>query len=461
MEEGFPESAEPDDADFILDRLQGLEKVISEEVIDQALAECGLDRQKSCRLSHRVMLWVVVAMGVLTHLPVRQVFKHARRMREGETTPPRNSLCDARQRLGVDPVRRLHERVVRPLATPQTPGAFYQEWRLMAIDGTLLDAPDTEANDRRFQRGNGGRGPGAFPHVRKVSLVELGTHVETALVIGGWQDAEQTLAPKLYDRLPADALLLADRGFYSVADWKTLDKQGVRLLFRIKSNLVLKPVKRLSDGSFLAKIYASSHDRKKDRNGVVVRVIEYTLADPQRTGHGETHRLLTNLLDAKKRPALELICLYHERWEIELVFDEQKTHHDPRRPGKPAHFRSETPAGVEQEVYAVSLGHFVVRALMAEAAAQTGRDPDRLSYTGCFRILQARLPECDGSSPEGLENWCRGLLWEMSQEVIEPRRNRINPRVVKRKMSKFAKKRPPHRHPPPLTKTFAETVLIG
>ena len=156
----------------------------------------------------------------------------------------------------------------------------------------------------------------------------------------------------------------------------------------------------------------------------------------------------------------ELACGYHERWEVELVFDEQKTHWDPRRAGKPAQFRSQTPAGVEQEVYALSLGHFVVRALMLETAKTDNRDVDRLSFTGCLRILQARLPECESSTPEGLEQWYRLLLQEMAQERIEPRRNRVNPRVVKRKMSKFQKKRPEHRGRPPLTKTFADTVVI-
>jgi hypothetical protein len=155
-----------------------------------------------------------------------------------------------------------------------------------------------------------------------------------------------------------------------------------------------------------------------------------------------------------------LACAYHERWEEELVFDEQKTHQDPRRPGKPAHLRSQTPAGVEQELYALSLGHFVVRALMLEAAKEDQLDVDRLSFTGCLRILQARLPECDSSTPIRLEQWYRLLLEEMAQERIEPRRHRVNPRVVKRKMSKDAKKRPEHRHRPPLKKTFAETVVI-
>jgi hypothetical protein len=448
------------DARCILDRLEGLSKVISPEVMEQALLDTGRAKQRACRLSHRVMLWVLLAMGVLTHLPIRQVFKHARRMRSGETTPSRSNLCEARQRLGTEPVRRLFELVVRPLATPQTPGGFYKGLRPVGIDGTVMDVPDTPANAAHFGRSSGGRGDSAFPQVRKVSLVELGTHIEVAMVIGGWHDSEQKLVEQLWDKIPADALLIEDRGFFSYHHWKRLDGRGVKLLVRMKSNLILRPIKRLPDGSYLAKIYPSSYDRDKDRNGIVVRVVEYTLDDPQRTGHGEKHRLLTNLFDDEMFPALELACAYHERWEEELVFDEQKTHLDPRRPGKPTQLRSQTPAGVEQELYALSLGHFVVRALMLEAAKEDNLDVDRLSFTGCLRILQARLPECDSSTPIRLEQWYRLLLHELASERIEPRRNRVNPRVVKRKMSKFAKKRPEHRSRPPLKKTFAETVVI-
>jgi hypothetical protein len=440
--------------------LAGLCKVISPEVIEQALSDSGRTGQKACTLSHRTMLWVVLAMGLLTHLPIRQVYKHARRMAGGRATPSRSNLCEGRQRLGVEPVRAVFRRVVRPLATPTTPGAFYKGLRLMGIDGTVQDTPDTPANAARFGRSRGGRGDGAFPQLRKVSLVELGTHVEVALAIGGWQDSEHTLVGRLWDDIPADSLLMEDRGFFSYEHWKTLDARGVRLLARIKSNMVFAPIRHLSDGSFEAKIYPSPSDRCRNRNGVLVRVIEYTIDDPERTGHGEAHRLMTNLFDVGRYPATELACGYHERWEEELMFDEQKTHLDPRRAGKPAHFRSQTPAGVEQEVYALSLGHFVVRALMLEAAGTDNLDVDRLSFTGCLRILQARLPECEGSTPVSLERWYRLLLEEMAHERIEPRRNRTNPRVVKRKMSKFAKKRSEHRGRPPLKKTFAESVVI-
>lgn len=442
----------------ILDRLAGLEKVIPQELIRQVLGATGRVNGRACVLTQEVMLWIVVAMGLFTNMPIRQVFRHARRMGAGGQCPARSSLCVARQRLGVEPVQALHKAVVRPLATPETPGAFYRGWRLMGIDGVVLDVPDSAAN-AEFGRSTGGRGDGAFPQIRKASLVELGTHVELAFVAGGYHDGETTLARQLWSFLPPDSMLLEDRGFFGYEDWKTLDPR-TKLLVRAKSNLVLEPIRQLSDGSYLAKIYPTAKARRHDCDGIVVRVIEYTLDDPQRTGHGETHRLLTNLLDETEAPALELIALYHERWEQELVFDEQKTHQDPRRAEKPAQLRSETPAGVRQELYALSLGHFVIRSLMFEAARPLGLDVDRLSFVNCFRILQCRLPECDSRTPASLEAWYQALLAEMRTENIGPRRNRINPRVIKRKMSKWPKKRPHHRKPKPLLKTFDQCVVM-
>jgi len=450
-----------DESNRILDRLAGLEKIISPDQIMQALVATDRVNRHRCQLSNDVMLWVVLAMGLFTTLPIRQVFKQARRLRKEEASPPRSSLCAARKRLGLEPVKYLHEHTVRPLATPETPGAFWRGWRWVGLDGSVYDAPDSAANAAAFARASGSRGQGAFPQVRKASLVELGTHVELAIEIGGWQDSEQALARKLWDRLPSDSLLVEDRGFFSYDDWKELDGRGQKLLVRVQSNLILEPFQELSDGSYLAKIYPSSSHRDQDRDGIVVRVIAYTIDDPQRTGHQEEHRFLTNLLDETPYPALALIVGYHERWEHELVYDEQKTHQDPRRAEKPAHLRSETPEGVRQELYALSLAHFVVRALMFEAARPEKLDVDRLSFVGCFRILQCRLPECLGQTAQTLDEWYENLLWEMRQEIIETRRNRINPRVIKRKMSKWLKKRPEHRNLPPLKKTFVESVVMN
>ena len=450
-----------DETGRILDRLAGLEQVIRPHDVRQALAATGRVATRRCRLTHEVVLWVVIAMGLLTDLPIRQVFKYARRLRQGEESPHRSSLCVARRRLGVAPVRQLFARIVRPLARPDTPGAFYRGLRLMGIDGVVLDVPDSAANAAAFGRPTAGpRGDGAFPQIRKLSLVELGTHVEVALIVKPCRTGEHAMVDALLPHVNPEMLLLWDRGFFSYEQWRKLTTRGVKVLARVTNQLILRPFRTLADGSYLTKIYKSDYDRKKDRDGITVRVIRYTLDDPQRVGHGEEHVLMTNLFDEERFPAMELIRLYHERWEHELVFDEQKTHQDPRRATKPAQLRSETPGGVIQEVYALSLGHFVIRSLMFEAAATVGMDPDRLSFTGCFQILKCRLPECDGKTPEASEAWYRGLLWEMQKERTDPRRNRINPRVIKQKISKWKKKRPQHRHRPPLKKTFIETVVM-
>jgi hypothetical protein len=450
-----------DEAGRILDRLAGLEKIIRPEDIQQALAATGRGNSRKCTLTHEVMLWVVLAMGLFTDVPIRQVFKLARRLRRGEDSPHRSSLCVARQRLGVEPIRFLFDHVVRPLARPETPGAFYRGLRLMGIDSTVLDVPDSVANAAAFTRPSAGeRGDGAFPQIRKLSLVELGTHVETNLVVGCSSCGEHSMVEGLLPHLTPEMLLLWDRGFFSYTQWKRLSERKIKVLARVTSGLILRPIRTLADGSYITKIYKCDSDRKNDRNGIEVRVIRYTLDDPQRVGHGEEHVLMTNLLDDELYPAIELISLYHERWEEELVFDEQKTHQDPRRATKPAQLRSETPTGVIQEVYALSLAHFAIRSLMFEAAATVALDPDRLSFTGCFQILKCRLPECQSKTPAELESWYEAVIWEMQSERTEPRRNRINPRVIKRKMSKWKKKRPEHRRLPPLRKSFLESVVM-
>jgi Insertion element 4 transposase N-terminal/Transposase DDE domain len=453
----------PDEAGRILDRLAGLEQIIPPQAVRQALQATGRAGQRRCKLTHEVICWVVLAMGLLTELPIRRVFKHARRLRCGEQTPHRSSLCVARQRLGIAPLRHLFEQIVHPLAEPQTPGAFYCGLRLVGLDGTVYDVPDSQANAAVFSRSSAGpRGDGAFPQVRKLSLVELGTHAELAFVARSCSHGEQSMVGGLLRHLTAEMLLLWDRGFFSYDLWNKVTSRDVKILARVKSRLILKPIDNLADGSYLAKIYPTAYARQKDRDGILVRVVRYRLDDPQRVGHGEVHVLITNLWDEESHSAEELIMLYHERWEQELVYDEQKTHQDPRRATEPAHLRSETPAGVIQEIYALSLGHFVTRALMFEAAATVGLDPDRLSFLGCLQILKCRLPECNGSTPEALDQWYRGLLWELQTERTDDpiRRNRINPRVIKRKMSKWKRKRAKHRRLPPLKKTFAETVVM-
>src|SRR5438034_4130780 len=264
----------PDATGRILDRLAGLEQIIPPAAVRQALAATGRTNQRRCPLTHEVVCWVVLAMGLLTELPIRQVFKHARRLRVGEATPHRSSLCVARQRLGIAPVRHLFEQLVHPLARPETPGAFYHGFRLVGLDGTVYDVPDSDANAAVFARPSAGpRGAGAFPQIRKLSLVELGTHVDLAFVVRSIAHGEPSMVSGLLRHLTAEMLLLEDRGFFSYDHWKEALSRGTKILARVNSGLILEPIRNLADGSYLAQIYRTAYDRQKDRGGIVVRVI--------------------------------------------------------------------------------------------------------------------------------------------------------------------------------------------
>jgi hypothetical protein len=324
----------------------------------------------------------------------------------------------------------------------------------MALDGFVVDVPDTPANARAFGRPGSGRAPGAFPQARILALCETGSHVLWRSLIKPYSCGEVTMAHYLLRFLKEDMLLLWDRNFLSYQTVSEVRRRKANLLARIKKNLVFEPIRLLDDGSYLSKMYRTSYDRQKDRNGILVRIIEYTFDDPGRAGSGEPHRLLTTLLDEKLDPAEALIVLYHERWEEELTIDELKTHQRER----PV-LRSQTPGGVVQELYGFLLGHYVIRVLMQEAAATQGIDPHRLSFTATLKILRCRLPECPASD-RGLRRWYHNLVAEVAEEVLEERRDRINPRVIKRKMSNWKKKRPEHRNYPQPTKEFAAAIVM-
>jgi hypothetical protein len=435
------------------ERVRALKRIIPRAKVQVVLRRTGHASRRYLRLPAWFMVWFVIAQGLFCRDSCRQVFKWLQPFRR-KGTPGRSTLCEARQRLGVAPLLQLAIQVVELQATPDTPGAFYQGLRLMAVDSFVLDVPDRAANARVFGRPGSARSPAAFPQVRVLALCELGTHVLWRTLTKPCHRSEVTMAPHLLGHLQKDMLLLWDRGFLSYDLVRQVRQRGAHLLARIKSNLVFRPIRRLRDGSFLAKLYPSARHRDRDQDGIVVRIIEYTLNDAGRPGSGEKHRLLTTLLDTGRHPAKRLIVLYHERWEEELTFDELKTHQRERLV-----LRSETPAGVIQEIQGLLLAHYVVRVLMCEAARRNELSPRRLSFTGTLKVLRCRLPECP-KSRAGRQRWYENLLAEIAEEVLPERRNRINPRVIKRKMSNWLKKRPQHRDTPQPTKNFRESVEI-
>lgn len=436
------------------DRLRALQRIIPRAQVEEVLAETGQDRAVCKRLPGWFMVWFMIALGLCCRDCYRQIFRWLQPFRPG-AVPGRSTLCEARKRLGIAPLRVLAERVIRLLGQPDTPGAFYRGMRTMAIDGFVLDLADTPANERAFGRPGSGRAPGAFPQIRLLALCETGSHVLWRWLLKPLRHGEISMTPYLLRFLQPDMLLLWDRNFLNHATVAAVLERQAHLLGRVPSNRIFKPIQYLEDGSFLSKIYPSSADRRRDRNGILVRIIEYTFKDSNRPGAGTVHRLLTTLLDPALDPATTLVCLYHERWEEELAIDELKTHLRER----PV-LRSQTPAGVVQEIYALLLAHFLVRVLMHDAAAIQNLDPQRISFTAAVKILRTRLPECPASA-RGARRWHRQLVQEVAEEVIAPRRNRLNPRVIKRKMSNWPKKRPKHRHYPQPTMPFEESIVMA
>ena len=439
------------------ERVRALERIIPLASVQEVLHQTGHDQRRCPRLPHWFMAYFVLGLGLFAKDSYSQIFKNLQRFRPGGT-PRSNTFTQARKGLGIAPMRLLAAKVVRLLGTPDTPGAFYKGMRLMALDGFKVDLPDTPDNARVFGRPKSGRGDGAFPQARVLALCETGSHVFYRWQIKPLRRGEISMAAVLLRWLVEGMLLLWDRNFLSFKTVKQVVKdRKAHLLARIKNGPIFEPTKVLSDGSYLSAIYPSSRHRERDEGGIVVRVIEYKLEGTGHAEEGKVHRLLTTLLDAKEHPAEELIILYHERWEEEQAIDELKTHLEER----PV-LRSQTPAGVVQEIEGLLLAHFAVRALMQEAADREGLDPDRLSFTATLKVLRCRLPEVPKNPKDtaGRKRWWEDLLAEVGEQVLPQRRHRINPRVIKRKMSQWDKKRPCHRNPPQPTRSFRECIVI-
>lgn len=297
----------------------------------------------------------------------------------------KSGISQARTRLGWEPMRQLHDAVVKPIAVPATRGAWYRQWHLISLDGSTLDVADETANEQAFGRPGASRGSSAYPQIRFVSLVESGTHVLFGSQMAPYGTGETTLAKAVLGNLQPGMLCLADRQFFGFALWNQARETGADLLWRIKKNLRLACEERLPDGSYLSRIHPSERDWRRKTNGVQVRVIDYCLQDV--TDAEPIYRLVTTILDHTKAPAAELAALYHERWEIETALDELKTH----LRGAKIVLRSKTPDLVRQEFYGLMMAHFAIRGLMHEAALKDDEDPDRLSFIHTVRVVRRKI----------------------------------------------------------------------
>lgn len=439
-----------------------LEKIYPRQSMLEILDELGTWEKRERKLNMLVVLLVVLAACLWTRLSYVRVLQ-----RLGQSLllcglpltgqfASKGAISQRRQQLGAEPLKKLFERHAFPMCTQDTPGAFRFGKRVMAIDGTIQDLPDTEANRMTFSAMSNDKGPGPFPQARLVVLVECGSHAIVAAEISGVEQGERTGCYKLLPAITSEMLVMTDSGFTGAIWLHAIRARGAEALAVLPSHHLPRYHRQLSDGSYLASYELRTDEGKREQ--VVVRVIAYRITDARLGKPEKICRLVTTILDEKLAPAQELIEASHERWEAELVFDEIKTHQRLQQ----AILRSRQPEGVRQELYALFLVHYAVRSMMYEAACQAKVDPDRVSFTQALEVVQENVLFFALVEANQQESLWSHLLSRLQENLLPPRRLRVHLCSLKRIYRKYKQKK---RDVPPLLpfhpkEQFLDFVLL-
>jgi hypothetical protein len=381
-----------------------LTRVFPPELVDEVIAEVGRTEQRHRSLPARVMAYFSIGMALYSEGSYEDVLAQltdglswASGWQETYSPPSKSAIFQARARLGSEPLAALFERVARPIGGERTRGVWLAGRRLVAIDGMCLDVADTPANHDHFGRPGVNKGEqSAFPQARVVALAECGTHAVFAAEIGTYSQSEATLAEPLLERLEPGMLLTADRGFFSYALWRKAIATGADLLWRIrtdKSGPQPAHIEDLPDGSWLAHLRRTTPAAARREEPMLVRVLDYTLDDGRE--NPTAYRLFTTMTDPAEVTATDLAAAYIQRWEVELTFDELKTH----QRGPRTVLRSKSPDLVLQEIWGHLCCHYAIRSLMTQAATHSGHDPDRVSFVAALRITRQTLAHPGDFSP--------------------------------------------------------------
>src|SRR5881628_2114223 len=387
--------------------------------IAAALAATGTASVRRRKLPAEHVVWLVIGMGLFHDRSIAQVVQHL-----DLVLPTRNG-------------GRGHV----------TNAADTTRWRGLAVyglDGTTLRVADTRENVAHFGRPGSRSGEGAgYPQLRLVALSVMHQHLVAAAALGPYRTSELTLAATLWAAVPDHALVILDRGFCSYALFHALADPARQRhwLVRAKTGrtaLKVHVVQRLGPGDHVLDLTPSHGTRTAHRT------LPATLRVRAVRVHHRGFRpylVFTSLLDPIAYPAAELVALYHERWELELTFDEVKTHTLERAEA----LRSQAPTRVEQEVWGLLLAYNLLRLVMSRAAPRAAVSPLRLSYRHALLALRGFWHTAWLSPPGVLPRRLEALLDELALFVLPERRPRRYPRAVKIKMSNYPRKRPRRR----------------
>ena len=413
--------------------------------IEQALAATGTATVRRRKLPAEQVVWTVIGMGLFRDRSIQEVVHHlglvlpAKTPPSGRAVPATTSgaVVQARDRLGAAPLEALFETTAARWATASADRFRWRELAVYGVDGSALRIPDTPENEAAFGRPGSSRGKAGYPQLRMVALMVLRSHLLAGLAVGPWSVGEKTLAESLWEKLPDHALVILDRGFLSYGLLHRLATSGTarHWLIRAKANLRWRTLKRLGPNDQLVEIPVSRQARRAHPElpeTLQVRAVRY-----QRPGF-QPQILLTSLLDPQTYPPAEIAALYHERWELELGFDEIKTHALEREEA----LRSRAPERVRQEVWGLAIAYNLVRLHMQEVAQRAAVAPTRISFRHALLLLRGFWQLTAWiASPGVLPRRLEDLHHQLGLLILPPRRPRRHPRAVKIKMSGYPRKR--------------------
>jgi hypothetical protein len=421
------------------------------QVVLAAHEDTGRDSQRQRRLPAHHVVYFVIACSLWRDKSLPNVWLQLHPVCE-QAEPDPSAFVHARKRLGVRPLRTLFRRLVS--SQEPLPGAHYKRWRLVALDGSIFEMPDTPDNREHFGSASNQHGIASFPQMTVLALCEVLTHAVIDFEVGRYLDSELALSGSLLQRLPADCLVLMDRGLSYFEQVRAVKARGSSVLARVKVSRALPVEEVLPDGSYLSRIYPDYNASRREEGGIKVRVICYSHDDKDRASCGEQTVLITTVLDVALLDAKEAVGLYPWRWAEESVLAEVKT---TMQQGKTPLFRSKTPELVYQETFGLFVAHYLLRKVMAESAQMAALGAWQLSFSDSLEVLRKWLSE---ETKQGWKRRYRVLLLAVSKKEQREKRERSYPREKKAARQKWPQKKAGQAPPRQPSKPLAQAVYV-
>ena len=434
-----------------LDHLASLYLFCPLQLVCSVLDDTGRHSQRQRRLPAHHLVYFVIACSLFRDKSLADVWQQLDSVSPHQEPDP-SAFTHARKRLGIRPLRTLFRRLVG--AAPALPGAFYKQWRLLALDGSVWEMPDTPDNRAFFGGASNQHSQAAFPQLRVAALCEVQTHAVIDFEYGPYNDSEIALSEPLLQRLPEDCLVLMDRGLSYFEPIQAVTQRRGAVLARVKVSRALPVEEALPDGSYRSHIYPDYNASRRHEGGIAVRVIRYTHDDPNRASCGDETVLITTVLDWRQLSADEAVLLFPWRWQEESVLGEVKT---VLQQAKAPLLRSKTVELVQQEMYGLLLAHYLTRKVMAPAAELAAVEPSRLSFKSSLETLRQWLTE---KSRQGSLKRYGLLLRKVAEKELRQKQERSYPRAKKAGRQKWPPKRAGTAPPVQPSKPFAQAAVL-